>query len=1001
MNFFKRELKMDFLNPMGGSGLGFQAKPISVAQPVTQPQTDQAYANTQTGLQQQQAFLNALQAQNGIQNQSSVFNQQQGLANQLQGVANGTGPNPALDQLNQQTGNNVANQAALMAGQRGSSANPALIAQLAARQGAATQQQAAGQGATLQAQQQLGGMQALGAQQQALGNTAGAQVGQQANATTGYNQAAQSEQQNLLNATAQRNTSIVGQQNGINSVNGGQAGNQGAAQAGMIGGLASAASNFFAQGGTVQPQHYAMGGQSGQPVSPQGKFLYGSAPKQDQQMGDAADAAQGTNQQQISKGFNKTGNSLGGKGLNMLMGGSSGMAPSAGGSLLGVDASSLGGGTAAGGQSVLGIDTTLPSLSEVGSGISNVGEGFGQGLQGFVSNLGSIGSGLGTAIEQIGASGAGQAVAGGAEDVGAAAAADAPEAVAVAYHGGTINTGVPVKLSPGERKVSPWEAQEIASGNASALSASQRVPGKSPLPGDNPKNDIINDRVQPGTIIIPHSVLSSKDPGEAEKQYVLQQLKKSPQSKSNFDDGGGVADALQPDLSDVAVERAVENAPASYDQTHVPAATQFMRWAEQNSAAQAPNPYLPEGIPQGKPAVAMPPPNEAPKADAQPARDAPPANTPPERAGDPYGYQAMSNAYGSGLGQQQAGIRNEANALGAQSKAQAQAVDQGISQQQALKDQYLQEKSARDQDIQAVMADVKNGHIDPEQYIKGLGTGGKIANAIGLILGGISAGVNHTSNPAMDVLQAHINNNIRAQEADMGNRKTLLEANFKRYGNMEDAMKMTSAMNHEIIADQVQSAGLKSNDPVVQARAQVAAGQLRQQSAQMVGQMAMRSTLAKGTASGQLDPAMTIRMMGGEKTEPLMKDLQSMQNMVRLRDNALSAFDQLNQTDTIGNRLLSPLQTPKQVNAIRGPILAQMVKDSEGRITPQDVPMIGAMFETLGAGGKSVSVQRKRLNDFLTQKMNFPSLSPMGIRPETMGKYDMGGKKRIAMGPVR
>lgn len=184
---------------------GFTAAGTNIAQPTTMDQAQGAYGTAQSGLTQQQQLVNALSAQNGIQNQSNVFNQ-------LQGVANGTGPNPAMAQLQQTTGQNVANQAALMAGQRGASANPALLARQAAQQGAATQQQAVGQGATLAAQQQLG---ALGQ----LGGLATQQVGQQQNAVGQLNSAAQNEQNQLLNSINSQNNanvSLVSNQNNAN-----------------------------------------------------------------------------------------------------------------------------------------------------------------------------------------------------------------------------------------------------------------------------------------------------------------------------------------------------------------------------------------------------------------------------------------------------------------------------------------------------------------------------------------------------------------------------------------------------------------------------------------------------------------------------------------------------------------------------------------------------------------------------------------------------------------
>ncbi len=142
-----------------------------------QAQTQAAIAQQSQGLGMQRDFVNALQAQNGIGNQSQVFNQ-------LQGVANGTGPNPAQAALAQATGANVANQAALMAGQRGAGANAGLIARQAANQGANIQQNAAGQAATMQAQQSLN---ALGQ----MGGIAGQQVQNQGNALQGYQQGAQ------------------------------------------------------------------------------------------------------------------------------------------------------------------------------------------------------------------------------------------------------------------------------------------------------------------------------------------------------------------------------------------------------------------------------------------------------------------------------------------------------------------------------------------------------------------------------------------------------------------------------------------------------------------------------------------------------------------------------------------------------------------------------------------------------------------------------------------
>src|ERR1700677_3453377 len=131
-----------------GTSDNYTANPITSG--TNQNQLNSAYVGAQSGLQQQNNVVNTLNP--GL---TQGANSQAALAAQLQAQANGQGPNVAQNQLAQATGANVANQAALAAGQRGSSQNVGLLARQNAQQGAATQQNAAGQAATLGAQQQI------------------------------------------------------------------------------------------------------------------------------------------------------------------------------------------------------------------------------------------------------------------------------------------------------------------------------------------------------------------------------------------------------------------------------------------------------------------------------------------------------------------------------------------------------------------------------------------------------------------------------------------------------------------------------------------------------------------------------------------------------------------------------------------------------------------------------------------------------------------------------
>lgn len=245
-------------------GMGGDQSAPNLYQPFTAGQVDQSYQNTQNSLQAQQDLVKALQGANGVGNQSQVYNQ-------FQQVAQGQGPNPAQAMLNNATGQNVANQAALAAGQRGGSANAGLIARQAAQIGSNAQQQAVGQGAAMQANQALG---ALGQ----AGNIAGQQVGNQLQASQGAAGSALQGQQNLLGAAANQNQAQNQQYGAQLQLQGQQGANFAKFGGGVLNALGGATA--LAEGGEVHPAtpkshfgRYASGGQVQALVSPGERYL--------------------------------------------------------------------------------------------------------------------------------------------------------------------------------------------------------------------------------------------------------------------------------------------------------------------------------------------------------------------------------------------------------------------------------------------------------------------------------------------------------------------------------------------------------------------------------------------------------------------------------------------------------------------------------------------------------------------------------------------------------
>lgn len=248
------------------SGNNFRAAQANIQNPATTDQANQLYGQSQDALKQQQNLVTALGAQNGLNHQNDVYNS-------LNNVANGTGPNPAQAMLNNSTGQNIANQAAMMAGQRGASANAGLMARQAGQVGGNLQQQAAGQGAALQANQSMNAL-------NQMGGMANQQVANQMSGTSNLNQLTQGAQGQTLNAINGQNSANVGFQNGANAANAGIAsgaqGQQGNFLGNIMGG-AGAAATKMAEGGKI-PE--ATG-----PRSRVTSFLKGMSPTQPQMTG--------------------------------------------------------------------------------------------------------------------------------------------------------------------------------------------------------------------------------------------------------------------------------------------------------------------------------------------------------------------------------------------------------------------------------------------------------------------------------------------------------------------------------------------------------------------------------------------------------------------------------------------------------------------------------------------------------------------------------------------
>jgi hypothetical protein len=225
---------MAFIGSMLGAGQGSDFVAAGNPQgnainPTNEAQIGAAYLGSNDALYKQLSLLASLQKQQGIQNQSDVYNQ-------LRGMATGSGPNPAQAQYMQNANQLAAQTAGLIGSQKGMS--PALQARLIAQQGANAGQNAAGQAATMQAQQQMGAINAMGN----MANTQATNEIGQTNAIAGSQMA---EQGQLLNALGNYNSANAGILENVNNTNSATQIQNSKAQQGIFGGLLGGAGGIL------------------------------------------------------------------------------------------------------------------------------------------------------------------------------------------------------------------------------------------------------------------------------------------------------------------------------------------------------------------------------------------------------------------------------------------------------------------------------------------------------------------------------------------------------------------------------------------------------------------------------------------------------------------------------------------------------------------------------------------------------------------------------------
>lgn len=396
-----------------------------------------------------------------------------------------------------------------------------------------------------------------------------------------------------------------------------------------------------------------------------------------------------------------------------------------------------------------------------------------------------------------------------------------------------------------------------------------------------------------------------------------------------------------------------------------------------------PGTMMPNGLQQEAPPLLN---QQAPGAVPEMAAEVPPGQAqvapPPPTGGSQGDFNNLQNQY---LGS----IRDELAAQKGMTKEQQAAQ---ASYQTTLAEAHQKFQGYRDNletSINDLRQKINDGEVNPNHYWESKSTGSKISTALGVILSGIGAGLQHsTTNMAWEALQKNIDRDIQTQKDSLGRKQTMLSDNMRLYGNYVDAENATRIQAGSLLQAELSNIAAKSRDPLLAARAKQAEAEigiklfpLKNQLAASQTQQDVRASLSNSAQPVRKeDPALYVEALVPQHNRAeVYKEIKMAQNTKRMSQSILSSFEQAAKENTIAKTGAGLLRTPASVLALHQ-AMQPTFADLEG--TVRQAAMDNTFKNVTPAPGDSAhTVQQKReaLYEYLQSKASAPVAKGSGL----------------------
>lgn len=371
-------------------------------------------------------------------------------------------------------------------------------------------------------------------------------------------------------------------------------------------------------------------------------------------------------------------------------------------------------------------------------------------------------------------------------------------------------------------------------------------------------------------------------------------------------------------------------------------------------------------------------------------------------------------------GEKIAGIKAEATAQEKQNTLMAKQYQKNLVDEQNYADAQAGKLAEYEKQYNNLTNDVTAAKIDPDRYWHDKKTGAKIGATLGIMLGGLSAGLTRGENPALQMLNKHIENDIEAQRLNIGNKQSLLSHNLAAQGNLTAATNATRLQMNAMAQGKLLKLAAETGNPIIAARAQQNAAEL------MKGTIPLRMQLSNNEIQMQLrgDVLRRLSAQGHAGAQPVdMQDLSraglvdktvaekegaAIQKRQQAEAYVMDQVKKLDQEQRIwGNNLVPNLLNPNSYdrrNQYRaGVIQAIQSASASKRLNPEMLAIEAEPFLT-----KTLDTDKTReegLNGLIGLIRSHADPTPMASHFNIPGALNSGKgnltRKSFELGPVK